>query len=134
MIATYTRSCHCRAVRFEADLDLTPGNNKCNCSICTKTRQWNVIIKPEAFRLLSSEGALREYQFGGKVAHHLVCGECGVRSFARGHIKAIGGDYVDVQVASLDDIDSSTLINVPFRFADGRHNHWHVVPDETRHL
>ena len=134
MIKTYTGGCHCGAVRFEADLDLSAGTNKCNCSFCTKVRNWSVIIKPEAFRLLAGEEALSDYQFGTMSGHHLFCRHCGVRSFGRGYIEQIGGDYVSVQVMSLDNASPEELIEGPVRYANGRDNAWWTTPDETRHL
>jgi hypothetical protein len=134
MLKTYKGSCHCGAVRFEADIDLAQGTNKCNCSICTKTRNWNVIIKPDAFRLISGADALSDYQFGSKAGHHLFCRTCGVRSFERGYIEQIGGDYVSIKVASLDDVPPQELIDAPVKYANGRDNSWWTPPAETRHL
>ena len=34
-------------------ISLSKGTNKCNCSICTKSRAWFVLVKPEPFRLLA---------------------------------------------------------------------------------
>ena len=134
MKKTYRGSCHCGAVRYEADIDLSQGTGKCNCSICTKTRNWSAMVKPADFRLLAGEDALSNYRFGSNQAEHLFCKHCGVRSFERGHIKEIGGDYVSIKVACLDDVDLQELLAAPVRYANGRDNAWWDTPRETRHL
>jgi hypothetical protein len=115
-------------------MDFAAGTSKCNCSICRKTRAWSAIVKPAAFRLLEGEKALTDYQFGGKNGHHLFCKHCGVRPFGRGYVEQIGGDYVSINLAALDNASDEELVAAPVQFMNGRDNDWFNVPRETRYL
>lgn len=134
MKKTFHGSCHCKKVRFEADIDLAAGTGKCNCTFCWKARNWGVIVKPDALRILEGEGELTEYQFGTKAAHHLFCKHCGVRPFGRGHLDQLGGAYCSVALSALDDLDPSELAEAPVQHFNGRDNAWWEKPAETRHL
>jgi hypothetical protein len=132
MKKTYAGGCHCGAVRFEADIDLDAGTFKCNCSMCTKSRMWGAIIGPDAFRLLSGNDALMDYQ--PNRYHQLFCRHCGIRSFGWGEEPSLGGKFYAVRVACLDDVDVDDLVSAPVRYFDGHHDIWHTPPEEIRHL
>lgn len=129
---TYHGSCHCGAVRFEADIDFTQSTYRCNCSVCTKTRFWPAIVKPENFRLLSGEDQLTEYLFNTRKNQHFFCKHCGVRSFGLGN--SPNGKIYGVSVNCLDDAMPEEIIHAPVTWVDGRHDNWGEAPAEIRHL
>lgn len=130
---TYQGSCHCGAVRFEADIDLAQGTLKCNCSICVKGRFWPAIIQPEAFRLLTGKDELNNYKFLSMRDQHLFCRHCGVRPFVIGQSPRWGRFYA-VNVTCLDDVSDAELVAAPVTYVDGKHDRWDQAPAETRFL
>ena len=129
---TYRGSCHCGAVRYEADFDLTQGAAKCNCSICFKTRNWMAFVPAASFRLLAGEDSLRDYQFGKKSLHHRFCAQCGVRPFSQGADPA-GNSVYAVRVSCLDGVEPRDLLDAPVKYFDMLHDN-PGSPPETRHL
>ena len=78
---TISGGCHCRAVRFEAEVAAEVELLDCNCSICAMTGFRHLIVPHGDFRLISGEAALTHYRFGTGAADHLFCKVCGVKSF-----------------------------------------------------
>jgi hypothetical protein len=130
LLKTYRGSCHCGAVKFEADIDLSQGTNKCNCSICTKSRNWNAIIKPAAFRLLAGEHEL------SSITSRVTIYFAGAAACARSQedMSSRSAATTLPELAALDDASAAELIAAPVRYADGRGDDWASVPAETRHL
>src|SRR5262245_31125097 len=134
MQKTYTGSCHCGAVRFEADIDLSHGTGKWNCTFCTKARSWKAFVTPSSFRLLSGRDESTGYLKYPQAPLKYFCKTCGVRTHELGSADYMGGDFVGVFVAALDNAKPEELVMAPVRYSDGRNDNWQNPPTETRHL
>ncbi|HEX8641181.1 MAG TPA: GFA family protein [Allosphingosinicella sp.] len=106
--------CHCKAVRYEAEVPERVEVLDCNCSICAKTGYRHLMVPHDRFRLLQGEEALTSYRFATGAANHLFCRHCGVKSFyqPRSH-----PDCWSVNLNAVDDVNG---LNVSARSFDGR--------------
>ena len=132
-----TGSCHCGAVRYEADVDLSKGTIRCNCSICSKARAWFTFANGDAFRLLSGEGSMSSYQWTptgrpGPGLTYRFCKTCGVRIYATGDAEFMGGRFYALAVATFDNVTTDELAAAPLRFIDNLHDRFDRAPEDTR--
>ena len=118
MTRTYRGSCHCGAVRFEADLDLTQPTYRCNCSICRRTRFWPAVAREDGFRLLSGQEVLTQYLFNKRRNEHWFCRVCGVRAFGVGNDTPIGR-MIGVNLGCLEGVTEEELARLPITYVDG---------------
>lgn len=133
MLKTYHGGCHCGAVRFEADLDLTQSTYRCNCSICRRTRFWPAVAQESGFRLLAGQAELTKYLFNKRKNEHWFCRHCGVRAFGIGTDTPIGR-MVGVNLGCLDDVSDEELSRLPITYIDGREDRWQHAPAFFSHL
>lgn len=149
MKETYSGSCHCGAIRFEARLDLAPAGARsqperpgvwwtttfrCNCSYCSKTRYWKAFVPAADFKWSSGREVSANYQFGGQEIDHYFCTKCGTQTFMRSTLEQLGGEFYCVNVACLDRVDEQVLAAAPIAYEDGRNDRWNHAPAETRYM
>ena len=133
MLKTYQGSCHCGAVRFEADLDLSQSTFRCNCSICRRTRFWPAVAREDGFRLLTGSDQLTEYLFNTRRNQHFFCKHCGVRPFGVGNDTPIGKMY-GINVGCLEGLTEAELSKIPITYIDGRTSNWQTPPEFVGHM
>lgn len=135
MKKTYSGSCHCGRVRYEADIDFDAAKTgRCNCSYCAKVRSWGMTLKPEDFRLLSDPAETSDYQFGTMSGHHRFCKTCGLHAYGDGYVEQIGGAFVSVQISCLDGVSPEELAAFPIHYSDGLNDNWWNQPKLTSYL
>ncbi len=118
--ARHLGRCHCGAVRFAVEADVSRGT-MCNCTICRRTNQLSVSVKPAQFSLLSAPEAATRYP--NAIGARYFCSTCGIHCYGEGDLPELGGAFVSVNVNTLVDVDAA---DVAIEHWDGRHNNWHA--------
>jgi hypothetical protein len=109
----YRGSCHCGAVQFEIDTEITE-LTMCDCSLCSKKNALMCTAHESRFKLLAGEDKLALYTWNTGAARHYFCSVCGIYPF---HKKRSMPDHYGINVRCLEGFDPST---VPLRQADGK--------------
>jgi hypothetical protein len=81
-------SCHCGAIRFEVDAELT-GLEECNCSTCARSGFLHWKVPVEAVKLLTPMVHMTSYHWRDAGGGHEFCPTCGtamLRNGYRGHL------------------------------------------------
>ena len=107
-LSTYTGSCHCGAVRYTVEADLSQPVLACNCSMCQRAGTLLSFVPAERFKLENGEDSLIDYQFNKHVIHHVFCKVCGIKSFARG-VGPGGKEMAAINVRCLEGVDPNKL-------------------------
>lgn len=109
----YHGSCHCGAVRFTVEDDITE-TYSCDCSLCSKKNALMINVHQDKLTIVAGEDQLSLYQWNTRVARHYFCRHCGIYPF---HKKRSLPDHYGVNARCLDDFDAAS---VPTRKAGGK--------------
>lgn len=112
-MTTYQGSCHCGAVTFRIEGEIT-GSYTCDCSLCKKKNALMAKVPEDRLTLTSGEDSLSLYQWNTRVAKHYFCKHCGIYPF---HRKRSDPTEYGVNLHCLDGFDPASL---PTKFGKGR--------------
>jgi hypothetical protein len=113
---TKTGGCHCKAVRYEVDIDLSQAVIECNCSYCEMRGLLLSFVPAESIKILTGEDELTEYRFNTEKIAHLFCKTCGVQPFGRA-MREDGNVGYAINVRTIDAVNLAEVTRMPF---DGR--------------
>ncbi|MBA4012620.1 MAG: aldehyde-activating protein [Phenylobacterium sp.] len=105
-------SCHCGAVRFQVEAEITELTT-CDCSLCVKKNAVMAKAPASALTITAGEEHLSLYRWNTGIARHYFCSRCGIYTF---HRKRAAPDHFGINVFCLDGFDPSTI---PVRATEG---------------
>lgn len=118
--------CHCARVRFKVEASANLKLSECNCSMCSMSGYWHLIVPKESFSLTSGENDLSTYTFNTGTALHYFCRHCGVKSF---YVPRSHPDGISINARCIDPGTVESITIEPF---DGRD--WSKNADQLREL
>ena len=77
----YKGSCHCGAIRFEVEGDLS-NVIECNCSMCRRKGSLLGFVPQDKLKLLTPRENMGTYTFNRHVIKHHFCKTCGIHPLA----------------------------------------------------
>ncbi|MNP34498.1 Glutathione-dependent formaldehyde-activating enzyme [compost metagenome] len=111
---TYQGTCHCGAVEFSIEADMTELIH-CDCSLCSKKNALMVTVRAEHLQVIKGQNALSLYQWNTGKAEHYFCSTCGIYTFNR---RRMNPNLYSVNAWCLAGLDVASL---PLRHVDGKH-------------
>lgn len=112
MAEQYEGGCHCGAVRFKCEADLSTVL-ECNCSHCSKKGFLLVFVPKTQFELTRGEDRVTEYRFNTHKIAHQFCSACGVQAHGYGKMPD-GTETVAINARCIDGVDIGALNRVPY--------------------
>jgi len=101
----YKGSCHCGAVKFEIEADITELYT-CDCSLCAKKNALITRVGKGDLQITEGEDNLSLYQWNFKIAKHYFCKTCGIYPF---HQRRSEPDSYGVNVYCLEAFDVKSV-------------------------
>ncbi|WP_188661771.1 GFA family protein [Arenimonas soli] len=100
-------SCHCKAVRFEVDLENGFENiRRCNCSMCSRKGAIMAGVPLERLRVTHGADKLSLYQWNTKTAKHYFCSVCGI--YTHHQRRSVPTEY-GFNLACIEGVDLSAI-------------------------
>ncbi len=106
-MSLYTWSCHCGAVKYSVELDLTKPVLECNCSHCQRKGFLLSFVPATDMNLLSGDDAMTEYRFNTHKIRHRFCSVCWVQCFGEGEHGWVATRAINIR--TIENLDLSTL-------------------------
>ena len=122
-------SCHCGKIKFKANIDLTNGSSKCNCTFCRKNSYWSIRVKPEDFELIEGQDSSTKYSNNPQIGYYVFCNHCGSMPFGMSEKSEWTEEGVSIKASSLDDISTEELNSMSIKYLNGIDNTWALITD-----